>query len=390
MESAEMAEITKDLKYYLANPEEMPTDPKLIEQLARETMQAALGTNEQDLTIDRYVTTEPVNKDERTGASSDAEAKLAEEAKQKADAEALAAQKAKEEVDAAKVAADAEALKVAEAAAQTAKAPETKPEGILAKDGKNVIPYAVLTSARERAEAAERLAAERARELEQLKAEKSGKATEQALEAEVLSDEELAALAEDSPTLAKILKAQQDHIAQQDEAIRNLATHATQQIVDAETEAKSEVQAAIDSNPVLSAWQVDADQSRWDEAARLDKALRESPLWRNKSFDERFAKVVELTKATFGDEAEPVVEQVKDVKVEKQPSPTAAEIQAAAEAKLAAKSKAALPVSLSSIPGGTPPAVDEKDRVEQMSSVELGNKFLGMTQEQLQAYLATF
>ena len=71
------------------------------------------------------------------------------------------------------------------------------------------------------------------------------------------------------------------------------------------------------------------------------------------------------------------------------PQPTEAEIRAAAEAKLAAKNKAALPVSLSQIPGGTPPAVDERERVEQMSSVELGSKFLGMNKDQLDAYLAT-
>lgn len=381
-----MAEITKDLKYYLNNPDEMPTDPKLLETLANDQVRFILGENEKDLTVERFTgTTEPVNKDERTGASSDAEAKTVEEAKAKTEAEnAAVAQKAKEEADAvAKAAADAEALKVAEAAKA---ATTTKPEGILAKDGKNVIPFAVLSNARERADAAERLAQERALEIERLTAAKAGGDTAQTEQATILSDEELAALAEDSPTLAKILRAQQEHIQNLNDTVNKLATHATQQIVEAETEAKSEVQTAIDSNPVLAAWQVDADQTRWDEAARLDKALRDSPLWKDKSFDERFAKVVELTKATFGDEAE--VTDVKDVKVVEQPSSTAAEIKAAAEAKLAAK-KTAMPVSLSSIPGGMPPAVDEKDRVEQMSSVELGNKFLGMSKEQMETYLAT-
>jgi SOS-response transcriptional repressor LexA len=163
----------------------------------------------------------------------------------------------------------------------------------------------------------------------------------------------------------------------------------TQQVKDAETEAQTAVQEAIDANPELSAWQVAEDQSRWNEAARLDKALRESPLWRSKSFDERFVKVVELTQAIFG-EAKPVEKApVQAVKVDKQPAPTEAEIRAAAEAKLAAKNKAAVPVSLSQIPGGTPPAVDEKERVEQMSSIELGNKFLRMNEEQLKEYLAT-
>lgn len=376
-----MAEITKDLNYYLQpeHADEMPTDIKMIEKLANEHMQAAMDKNEEGLTVDRFVATDTVAKDERSGASSDAEAKVADEAK----AAAEAAQKVKDESDAAaKAAADAEALKATEVAT---KATESKPEGILAKDGKHIIPFAALSTARERADAAERLAQKQAEELLQLRAQVAGIATAQgADETGVLTDGELLAIAEDSPTLAKILKAQQETIKNLNESVQNLATHATQQIVNAETEAKSAVQEAIDANPTLAAWQNAEDQTRWDEAARLDKALRESPLWKDKPFDERFAKVVEITNATFGD----VVKQVQEVKQPTVASPTEAEIRAAAEEKLAEKTKTALPVSLSHIPGGTPPAVDEHQRVEQMSSVELGSKFLGMSKDQLDLYLA--
>lgn len=371
---------TKDLKYYLDHPDEMPTDPKILETLANDQIRAITGENEKDLTIDRFVTTDPVNKDERTGASSDAEAKAVEEAKVAAEA----AQKAKDADVAAKAAADAEAAKVAEDAAKAAI--KEAPVGVLAKDGKNVIPFAVLSSARERAEAAERLVQQLASENEQLKTAKAGNATAQTAQTELLTNDELEALAEDSPTLAKVLRSLQDRNQQLTETVEKLANHATAQIVDAETEAKNTVQEAIDSNPILAGWQVAEDQSHWNEAARLDKALRESPLWKDKSFDDRFAEVVKLTHMVFGEaEPAPAVQEKAPVA----PQPTEAEIRAAAEAKLAAKNKAALPVSLSQIPGGTPPAVDERERVEQMSSVELGSKFLGMNKDQLDAYLAT-
>jgi hypothetical protein len=393
-----MSAITKDLKYYLANPDKMPTDPKVLEELANEQVRNILGENEKDLTIDRYVTTDPVNKDERTGASSDAEAQAVEEAKKAAEAaeaaKAAEEAKVKEEADAAaKAVTDAEALKkVEEAEAAEAAKAETKPEGVLAKDGKHVIPYAALTSARERAEAAERLAQQQAQEIEQLKAEKAGNTTAQAKEAEVLSDAELEALAEDSPTLAKILKAQQARIAQLNVQVKDVINQTAQHDTDAKVAAQNTVQEAIDANPTLSAWQVAEDQSKWEEAARIDKALRESPLWRGKTFEERFKKVVELTQSVFGEETKPVVEKTpvaQDVKVDKKPTLTEAEIRAAAEAKLAAKSKAAVPVSLSQIPGGTPPVVDERERVEQMSASELGSKLLNMSKEQQAEYLAS-
>ena len=388
-----MSEITKDLKYYLNHPDEMPDDPKVLESLANDHVRLITGEAEQELTIDRFA--DKAEKDDKNSAPSDAEAKVVEDAKKAEEEKAAAEAKAKEEADKATVEAEkatadaaAEAKKVAEAKAAE-EAAKAAPEGVLAKDGKTVIPFAVLTSARERAKAAESLAEKQAQEIERLKAEKAGKTTAQAEEAAVLSDEELAALAEDSPTLAKILKAQQGTITRLNEKINAVTTKTEQHEVEARTEAANAVQEAIDANPILAAWQVDEDQSRWNEAARMDRALRESPSWSGKSFNERFVKVVELTKAIFGEAVEPPKQDVKDVKVDKQPSPTEAEIKAAAEAKLAAKSKAALPVSLSQIPGGTPPAVDERERVEQMSVQELGSKLLGMTKEQQEAYLAT-
>ena len=119
----------------------------------------------------------------------------------------------------------------------------------------------------------------------------------------------------------------------------------------------------------------------WNEASRFDKVLRESQAYANKSFADRFTKVVELTQSALG-----IVVETPKAEVEL-PKLTPEQIKAAAQAKL--KGKTSVPVSSSQIPGGAPPAVDERERVEQMSVQELGNKFMNMTPEQMEAYLTT-
>ena len=106
--------------------------------------------------------------------------------------------------------------------------------------------------------------------------------------------------------------------------------------------------------------------------------LRESPRYRDVPFADRFAKVVELTQAAL--EIAPEPKPAKETLTPEQ-------IRAAASAKL--QSKKGVPTSLSDIPGGAPPAVDEKEKVEQMSTVALGQQFMGMSREQLDAYLQT-
>ena len=351
-----MSDKPKDMNYYLAHPDEMPTDPKIIEQLAEDMRLATMNAGQEEVSVDRFSVTDSVAKDERTGASSDAEA-----AKKEADAKALAESNAKTEAEAA-------AKAVADA----------KPEGVLAKDGKNIIPFAVLSNARERADAAERLVHEQAAQLEELKAAaKTGKPVVEQ-QAEILSEEELSALAEDSPTLAKILRAQQNTIQQLTGTVESLAQRSQAQEQVAEADIKTEVQSAIDANPTLLAWQNEKDQTTWDKASSFDKLLRESPEYRDVPFAERFIKVVALTKVALDLKDEQVTDQ----------SLSQAEIRAAAEAKL--KTTKALPTSLSQIPGGASPAVDEKERVDQASPVELGQKFMGMKSvEEINAYLST-
>lgn len=351
-----MSEEKKDLTYFLAHPDEMPEDPKELERLTQAHMQQAMEGGTEQLSIDRLVPPDE-KKDEKPGAPSDA--KVEEKAKP---AEEAKAEEKKAEVP--------------------AKAEEPKPEGILAKDGKNLIPYSQLESARTRATQAEALVKEQAAELERLKAEKKPDAV---TDVAMLTDEDLKALEEDSPTLAKTLRAQQSLIQKLTDTVQAVTERQNEQVATEETLVKTEIQTAIDANPTLAAWQTSEDQAMWNQASVFDKALRESPKYANVPFADRFAKVVELTQSALGLEAEAKPAVVEEKAAALKPE----EVRAAAAAKLAEKTKTAKPVSLSQIPGGAPPAVDEKEKVEQMSSVSLGQQFMGMTREQLDTYLAS-
>jgi len=352
----------KDLTYYLAHPDEMPEDPKEIERLSRDHISAALESGSVPLNVDTIVGKQDEKKE---GAPSDA--KVEEVAKPAA--EAKAEEKKPEEPKAEEKKAE-----------EPAKAEEPKPDGILAKDGKNLIPYSQLESARARAATAEAIVKEQASKIEALTAKKPDAA---APNVEMLTEEELAVLEADSPTLAKTLRAQQAAIQTLTETVKSVTQRQAEQVATEETVVKTEIQTAIDGNPTLAAWQTAEDQTMWNEASKFDKLLRESPKYADVPFADRFAKVVELTNSALGLEAPaPAV-------VEEKKAPTPEEVRAAAAAKLAEKQKSAKPVSLSQIPGGAPPAVDEKDKVEQMSPVALGQHFTSMSRDQLDAYLAS-
>lgn len=329
----------KDLKYYLEHPDEMPTDPAELEKLANEQIRNALEGGQDQISVDRFA-----EKDDKADSSP---APKAEEAP-------------KEEVK-----------PPAEEAPK-----EEKPEGVLAKDGKNVIPYAVLEQSRRREQEAVALATEQAKEIERLKGQS---VPDKGADTVFLSDEDLTALEAESPTLAKVIRGQQNALKQVTAKVDTVVEDVKVRVEHEETEVKSEIQQAIDATPKLATWQVAEDQTMWNEAAKQDRVLRSNPLYADVPFEKRFAKVVELTQAAM--QVEPLKPEPKP-----EPKPDPAAVRAAAEAKL--RNITTMPRSLSDIPGGAPPAVDERQKVEEMSSVSLGQMFLGMTQEQRDAYLS--
>lgn len=339
----------KNLKYYLANPDEMPTDPKELERLANDQINLALEGGQEQINVDNIVG--KVDVDEIKVESSPA-------AEVKTDAAVVAEVKTDTPV----------------------KVDETKPDGILAKDGKNVIPYSQLESARKRAtDAEERAAAAQAVATElsgRLKALEEGKQVEG--EAGLLTEAELETLEADSPALAKVLRTLQERNNALEEKVKSVADTQASQQQEQKKEIKSEIQTAIDSNPTLAEWQSAEDQTLWKEASRFDKLLRESPKYADVPFAERFAKVVKLTQESM---------DVVPVAAKEEVTLTPEQVRAAAAAKL--KDVKSVPTSLSDIPGGAPPAVDEKGKVEQMSTVALGQQFMNMSREQLDTYLQT-
>jgi hypothetical protein len=337
----------KDLRYYLEHTDEMPTDPKELERLANEHMDLAMESGTEVMNVDKIVGEQPPE----PAANKPAEVQAEPEK-------------------------PAEPAKAAEAAKPAEPAAEVKPDGILAKDGKNVIPYSQLETARQRAATAEALARAQAEELAALKAQKPAPAAEP----EFLTADELAALEADSPTLAKQLRTQQAAIQSLRETVATVTQSVQSRVAAEEAEAKSDIQTAIDGNAVLASWQTSEDQSLWAEATRFDKLLRESPKYANVPYAERFAKVVELTQNAMG------LEVPKPAEAEQ---PTQEQIKAAALDKLKKVAAKSTPTTLSQIPGGAPPAVDELAKVEGMSPTALGNQFLNMTKDQMEAYLST-
>lgn len=256
-----------------------------------------------------------------------------------------------------------------------------EPEGVQAKDGKHVIPYSVLERERDRATRAESTAAALAEEIDRLKA---GKPAESAQV--TISEEDLAQLDNDLPSVAKAIRAQMALINSLNGTVNQLQR---EQGVVAQNQQRSiddEIEAAISGNHDLSAWRNEAFREEtpnplmWNRAVSLDKALREDPEWQNKTFAERFAQVAETMKSLYGAPA-------AEVTPARSQQPTQAELKQAADAKLK-ETPAPVPTSLSDIPGGNPPAQSHLESLENASAVALGNRFLSMSPDQMESELA--
>lgn len=172
--------------------------------------------------------------------------------------------------------------------------------GVMTRDGKNFLPFAVLEStrarARELAETNDRLQ----RELQALK-EGQSTVTSQAdaaaaVEALDLSDDELADLEEQIPAVGKLAKGFKA-LQLQLQAVQSTAAPAPAPT--AEDPATS-VQALIDQHPLLARWQAKGG-AIWSEAVALDQQLRDNdPAFKALSTAERFAEVQRRIAAEYG------------------------------------------------------------------------------------------
>lgn len=248
-------------------------------------------------------------------------------------------------------------------------------EGVATKDGKNIIPFAVLDATRqnlskaeERANAADSARNEAEANLAELNAriEALESGSEAGNQAEVISNEELTELEAEMPELGKRLREQQEQI---NALNAKLATQSESNKANQAENMLNSVQLAIDATPKLAFLQTQ-DATAYEAAKRIDRTLRNDPEFADLSLSERFSKVIERYEETYG-----------AIKLS-----TSAEIdikKATEKALATADAKKTAPASMADIPGGTPPAVDEATAIEGKSGVELESMFAKMTPEQI-------
>ena len=287
---------------------------------------------------------------------------------------------------------DAPAAAATEAEAGTV-APETAAEenaaGIATKDGKHVIPYSVLKGERDRAANAEKVAKDaqdRIAALEAQIAAKNGANNGEPAPAKLgappeadLSDEDLELLKEDFPTVYKREMALRARFDALEARLAPVVETVTSSRAERAQEATNEVQDAIDATPRLAHLQAN-DREAFDLAKEFDALLRVQPAWADKPLSDRFAKVADMVEEARG----PIV--VAGAK----PQPVDLKVAAKAVADAAVKKAAAnVPTSLSEFPAGQHAAQDEAEAAENMTPMQLAEKFGRMTPDQMDAYFST-
>ncbi|MBU5692355.1 ATPase [Vibrio cholerae] len=268
-----------------------------------------------------------------------------------------------------------------DAASPTAE-PNAKPDGILAKDQKHIIPMEVLE--RERQEKAQLR-----QELEELKAhsaqlekaqrmidvrnkqlEELGVAPADLPEDVTIDEKKLAALQEDYPELAPFFLAMNNKI----EALVSSGTVAAS-TTPPETESAAPVDnadltTALKANADLQSWMSEGG-ARWNAAQQIDDHLASSSEWANRSYAERFEEVSKRVRLAFGDD----------------PKLSAQEALSAAQ-EASRKAKNALPASPSEL-GNTHRTGDSDlmNRVQSANHEELGKLFDSLSEAQIEQLL---
>lgn len=268
---------------------------------------------------------------------------------------------------------------------------EREPDGVSTKDGKHVIPYSVLKSERDRAARAEQIAREAQERLEALQAQlaagsqganngESARTNQQQPTVSDLSTEDLQTLQEDFPTVYKAVmasmaaaKALEAKLAPVEESVRNAEA-------DQARSAQETVQDAIDSVPKLAHIQANNAEA-FELAKQFDATLRTQSAWADKPLSERFSKVMEMVESTIG--------PIEVPGSQKATSQNVGDLKKAAMAKaeqVAKSNRSNVPTSLSEFPAGQHAAQDEQEAAEQMTALQLAEKFSTMTPDQMDAY----
>lgn len=268
-----------------------------------------------------------------------------------------------------------------------AKDEDATADGVLAKDGKHVLPFKVVEDLREQTKQLERVTREQAEQIEALKsAQSAGAAVANVDTASLFSEEQLAALEQDLPELAKGLRAQQDVLkallAQQAESAK--AREQQEQAAQERSleERRAVVQKAIDSVPKLAHLQA-TDPIAFQRAKEIDMERSKNPStaahWNAKPLEQRFKEVMVDYEARFG-----------AVQIPSLPAtPSAATSQTTAEPTQKPAAKPAGPITLSDLPGGGTPAADSRAEMAEKAGAEIIATMANWTPQQMEAYFAS-
>lgn len=261
----------------------------------------------------------------------------------------------------------------AKAAAEVVPEKRSKPTGVLSKDGKTVLSYAVVQSARQRAHQAEQArqtAEARAEALEQQIADmNAGKTT-------ATEDDDLEAAVELAAQDVPVMREMHKRLKQAEQQIKTLTTKPADP--EGDKASSDPLQDDIDSIPMLAEWQA-ADPTKWRRAVAIDKALKDSPKWQAKSQVERFMHVTQQVAEEFDITFELEAPAPQDTT----PVPNRADPK-----KVIAEVKRAAPNTLSDLKGGS--SIDAEIKLENLPIRKLTSRFDEMSDADIDAHLAKF
>lgn len=183
--------------------------------------------------------------------------------------------------------------------------PKAQPAGVATRDGKHVIPYAVLEQTRA---ALRQREAELTRLQEQLAsaqagAGQTGNATvDKAMtDPSSVSESDLEELETDFPAIGRALRAmlkRVESVAAPAAAPQAPAAPAASQ--PPETNSDEEFDLAIAQTPLLASWMANPQSKEWQRAKSIDAMLLNDSDYQAKSYAERFAAVQRMVAAEFG------------------------------------------------------------------------------------------
>jgi hypothetical protein len=309
------------------------------------------------------------------GAKPDAAPAAAPAGDDPAPAAAAAVDAAKEQAAAAQEAAASAAAPVVTEAAQPS---DDKDAVVLARDGKNVLPYSVLKGTRQQVTALQAKLAETETALQKAlsksttdaaatdRADGTEAAMPSAAEVQLMTDEQLAQLTESLPeNLASAVKALHASSQTMHRQISELSGRAQRDDEARKLIVAEQVQELIDKNDDLRTWQSAEDQTLWERAKAFDATLRADPEWAARPMEQRFDQAAKLVRAMLPQQAP---------NKSSTPTPSLAEQAAAAVARKTA-GKSVAPITHSDLPAGNPAAQSEVERIEALSNSQLERMF---------------